>query len=136
MEREFEASMSDDFNTAEAIGHMHKCARQLGALLHEGVRDEPAVRALLAHALASFRKLGSVLGILEKPAKEYFAAIHEEAAAGLAITPDEIEALIRERTEARKTKNWARADEIRKLLLEKNVLLEDGAGGTTWKVNT
>ena len=47
---------------------------------------------------------------------------------------DEIEKLIEERTQARREKNWKRADEIRDSLLKKNIILEDGRGKTTWKV--
>ncbi len=50
------------------------------------------------------------------------------------ITPEEIEALIEERKQARTDKNWARADEIRDELDAKSIVLEDKAGGTIWKV--
>ena len=54
---------------------------------------------------------------------------------GLDIPPvDEIEKLIEERNQARREKNWMRADEIRDFLVKKNIILEDGRGKTTWKV--
>ena len=49
------------------------------------------------------------------------------------IAEDEIEHLISERAEAKKSKNYARADEIRNQLKEAGILLEDSATGTTWK---
>ncbi len=52
---------------------------------------------------------------------------------GDGISPAEIEALIEERAEAKKAKNWARADEIRDSLKEQGILLEDSAAGTKWK---
>ncbi len=50
-----------------------------------------------------------------------------------AIDPAEIEGLIQERADARKNKNFSRADEIRDELLDRNIILEDGPEGTTWR---
>ena len=55
---------------------------------------------------------------------------------GPQITPDEIQQLIDERTQARKDKDWARADAIRKQLIELDILLEDTPQGTIWKVKS
>ena len=46
---------------------------------------------------------------------------------------DKVEKLIADRQQARKDKNWAEADRIRNELTAMNVIIEDGAGGTTWK---
>jgi cysteinyl-tRNA synthetase len=60
-----------------------------------------------------------VLGIYAEPSTE--------------LLDDEIEQLIHERTEARRVKNWRRADEIRDLLTEKGILLEDTPQGVRWR---
>ena len=58
----------------------------------------------------------------------------QAAASGTAaVSKEEIEALIVERLESRKSKNFARSDEIRKDLLARGVILKDGPGGTTWE---
>jgi cysteinyl-tRNA synthetase len=49
------------------------------------------------------------------------------------VTPEQVEALIAERTQARKDRNFARADEIRDQLQDMNIILEDGPGGTVWR---
>ena len=54
----------------------------------------------------------------------------------LGIDEKEVERLIAERTQARKEKNWARADEIRDELAEMSIVVEDKAEGTRWKVKT
>jgi cysteinyl-tRNA synthetase len=54
--------------------------------------------------------------------------------ADLKITPDEIQQLIDQRTQARNDKDWARADAIRKQLSDLDILLEDKPGGTIWRV--
>jgi len=71
-----------------------------------------------------------VLGLLnERPGSflETLARRHGE------IDPSEIERLVAERAEARKEKDWGRADAIRDHLAEKGILLEDNPDGTTWR---
>ena len=65
--------------------------------------------------------IGIFEGSLEMPVKEG------------ELSPEAIEALIAERAEAKKAKNWARADEIRDSLKEQGIILEDSAAGTKWK---
>jgi cysteinyl-tRNA synthetase len=62
------------------------------------------------------------------------ARIKERKAAVLAISPEEIETLIAERSAARKNRDFKRSDEIRDALLDRNIMLLDGAQGTTWTV--
>ena len=70
-----------------------------------------------------------VLGLkLDEPRKEFV----KKAAPGAADDSAEIDALVAQRTEARKTKNWAESDRIRDLLKEKSVEIKDGPQGTTW----
>ena len=72
---------------------------------------------------------GDILGLFRADLKEFFMY-----GTTLTISEDEIKRMIEERAEAKKGKDFNRADEIRKNLLEKGVVLEDGAKGTTWKV--
>ena len=72
-------------------------------------------------AAAVFDEITGVLGI-----------VYDEAPAGETDEDAEIEALIAERTEARKTRNWARADEIRNQLTEMGIVLEDTPQGVKW----
>ena len=74
--------------------------------------------------LAFVKKLDSVLGLFYPP----------ESKASEGIDEAEIEKLINDRNKARAEKDFARADSIRDELLEKGITLEDGPGGTTWKI--
>ncbi len=56
-----------------------------------------------------------------------------EASGDDALSDAEIDSLIQQRLDARKEKNWSEADRIRDQLQEANILLEDGAGGTSWR---
>jgi cysteinyl-tRNA synthetase len=131
---EFEEAMNDDFNTAEALGHMHRCVRQVGSFLHEGVEPRPGTLAVLRYAAESLRRLGGVLGILKEDPAVYFGAKRQGALEGLGLDVAAIEAKIAERAEARKAKDWKRGDAVRDELLARGIVLEDGPKGTTWKV--
>jgi cysteinyl-tRNA synthetase len=131
---QFEEAMNDDFNTAEALGYLHKCARQVGAFLHEGFEPSPRNLAVLRYAAESIRRVGGVLGLLQEPPSAYFGALRQGAAAAKGLDPAAVEAKIAERIQARKDKDWKRADALRDELAAWGVVLEDGPGGTTWKV--
>jgi cysteinyl-tRNA synthetase len=75
------------------------------------------------------RELAGCLGLLARAPE----AFHQGAAQGLDRAA--VEALIAERTDAKKAKNFARADQIRADLLAQGVVLEDGPAGTTWRAN-
>ncbi|MDW7710157.1 MAG: cysteine--tRNA ligase [Deferrisomatales bacterium] len=131
---QFEDAMNDDFNTAEALGHLHRCARQVGSFLHEGCEPSPKNLAVLRYAAQSVRGLGGVLGLLQAPPEAYFGAVKQGAVEARGLDPAEVEAKIAERNRARKEKDWMRADAVRDELAALGVVLEDGPAGTTWKL--
>jgi cysteinyl-tRNA synthetase len=118
----FHAAMDDDFNTPDALAVLFDLAREINRLRSE---DESAAAALGAE----LRRLGGVLGILQDDSEVYLKG---EGLVGALVDAD-IEDLIRRRTEARKSRNWAEADRIRDELQAAGILLEDGAGGTIWR---
>ncbi len=122
-EQRFRAAMEDDFNTPEALAVLFDLAREINR-----VRDEGPARATQLGAL--LRRLGGIMGLLEKEPDEYLKQVAGEAEG---LSADEIEQLIAGRNAARKQKNWAEADRIRGLLKEHGVVLEDSAAGTTWR---
>ena len=119
----FVAAMDDDFNTPEALAVLFDIAREVNRLR----RDSDAAAAPLG---AELRRLGWILGILQDEPEIYL-----QGGDGAATGPSdaEIEGLIAQRLAARKAKNWAEADRIRDELKGQGILLEDGAGGTTWR---
>jgi cysteinyl-tRNA synthetase len=112
---EFESAMDDDFNTAAALAAVHNLAREINTVISSrGLLSQD--REAVAAAVEQFE---SVLGI--------FGSIDTRA------LDSEIEALVEERQEARRQRNFARADEIRDLLSERGILLEDTKDGVRWK---
>ncbi|MGG1877875.1 cysteine--tRNA ligase [Paenibacillus cisolokensis] len=113
---EFHEKMQDDFNTPDAITAMFLWASEANQLLQEA--SVPA--ADLQAVLRAFEEMNGVLRVVD-------SAEAEE------MLDEEIEQLIAERAEARKNKNWARADEIRDMLAAQGILLEDTAQGMRWR---
>ncbi|PQP91034.1 DALR domain-containing protein, partial [Paenibacillus sp. AR247] len=107
--------MNDDFNTPDAITSVFEWVSEANLLLQEPVANPAELKAMLA----AFDELNAVLRL-------YF----EEKAE---LLDEEVEQLIAERAEARKNKNWGRADEIRDELAAKGILLEDTAQGMRWR---
>ncbi|MBC7906008.1 MAG: cysteine--tRNA ligase [Rhodospirillaceae bacterium] len=116
------AALEDDLNTPLAIAHLHELATALNKA--ESNADKAKAKAAL---LAS----GQVLGVLQQDADAWFKWQPDGAAAGL--SDSEIEALIQARTDARKAKDFAESDRIRKHLIDLGIILEDFPQGTTWK---
>ncbi len=110
----FKAAMDDDINTAEAVAELFNLANEIG-------RGNKALAPQL-------KALGGILGLLQREPQTFLQA-GPSGAPGDKEIQDKIDA----RLAARKAKNYAEADRIRKELEAAGVILEDGAKGTTWR---
>jgi cysteinyl-tRNA synthetase len=113
----FTDSLNDDLNTAEALAAVFEYVRDANSAMDAGEfrgGNAPA-------ALAFLSRFDSVFDVLEPTAESK------------KITDAEVEALIAERTAAKKVRNFARADQIRDQLLAEGIVLEDTKSGVRWK---
>ena len=111
----FKQAMDDDLNTADAISVIFELSRFLNTKLDEEVSHE-----FMEMGESIFDELTGVLGIVCKKAGEE-------------LLDEEVEQLIQDRIDARKGKDFRRADEIRDMLKDKGIVLEDTRQGTKWK---
>ncbi|MFP3358923.1 cysteine--tRNA ligase [Planococcus sp. SIMBA_143] len=114
IKQEFIETMDDDFNTANAISKLFDLSKLANTYLLEKQTAEPVLQTFID----VFDELVEVLGLP-------FAQTE--------LLDAEIEALLEERIQARKNRDFARSDEIRDQLKEQNIILEDTAQGTRWK---
>ncbi len=135
LEPRFMEAMDDDFNTALAIGHLFDATRGLNRLLADERWNQSApLRAMIRAGRDRLLSLGEVLGLFGSQPAAWLEGQKSAGLLALGITPEQIERLIEERKEARKKKDFARADAIRQQLAAEGIVLLDGAQGTAWKV--
>ncbi len=120
----FRAAMDDDFNTPEALAVLFDLAREVNR-----ARDRDAVEA--ARLAGLLRELGGVVGLLQTDPDAYLKGGGEEVVPGL--TAADIDDLLEQRQAARKNRDFATADRIRDDLQARGIVIEDGAGGSTWR---
>jgi cysteinyl-tRNA synthetase len=122
----FQEAVDDDFNFANGLVILFEIAKKLikeaNLLVHEGKTETPPQE--LEQQWQTLKEMAQVLGLEAEPEEE-----KQEIIDGLSDA--EIEALIQQRLEARKTKNWAEGDRIRDELKAQGIALIDQAGGVT-----
>ena len=131
----FHEAMDNDFNTAQAIGHLFDAVKLCNKALAQlpGRPSEGDLR-LLAETAKTLKSLSEVLGLLGKDPQAAVADAKVRMLAGITLTEEEIAGLIAKRNQARAAKNWAVSDEVRDLLLNHGIVLKDGPEGTIWQV--
>ena len=121
-EKTFFAAMDDDFNTAEAFGVLFELVTVINKQKGEDIDLANQLGKLLV-------RLGGILGILQSSPADFLRG--DES---IEIDAATIDQLITEREQARVEKNWALADEIRDQLTAMKVVVEDGADGSSWRI--
>ncbi len=132
--KRFQEAMDDDFNTALALGHFHDLARNINALMADGYSRHSFPASLLVSAKDKFRRFGNILGLFQCQPRDYFGDQRQREMSRLRIDENQINRMIRERHEARRQRDWKRADEIRESLASMGIVVEDGPNGTTWRM--
>jgi len=123
----FEQAMDDDFNTPAALAELQGFRSEINKLLETGLSTNARKRARRL-----FRFLGSVMGLFQLEEWQFNVDLSDIGVKGL--EEKDIELKIEERNEARRRKDFMRADEIRQFLKSNGIIIEDRPDGTTrWK---
>ncbi|CAG68340.1 cysteine--tRNA ligase [Acinetobacter baylyi] len=121
----FNIAMRDDFNTPEAIAVLFELNREL----NRAVKEQQAEQAAIYYV--TLRHLTQILGLVQHDVDEFLKSdIGQEV---LSLSDDEIQAMIQQRADAKKAKDFSGADAIRQALLDQGVVLEDTRQGTLWR---
>jgi len=122
-----EQAMDDDFNTPAAVAELQGLRSGVNKLLETGLSTKAREQAR-----QQFRLLGSVMGLFQLEKWRFNVDLSDIGVRGLA--DEEVESKVKERTEARRRKDFKRADEIREFLKSHDIIIEDRPDGTSrWK---
>lgn len=121
----FNTAMRDDFNTSEALAVLFEVIREL----NRAVKEENAEQSAIYYS--TLRHLTNILGLGQHDVDDFLKSdIGQEA---LALSEEQIADFIQQRVDAKKAKDFAKADGIRQSLLDQGVVLEDTRQGTIWR---
>ena len=123
VDKQFNACMDDDFNTALALSNLFGYFKEMKKLLSSG--KSGALFVALSYAV-QIKKTYSLLGIFQKNAKEYTAWYDSQNATAI---PSEVQQIAEERYQARLARDWAKSDELRAKLLGLGYLVKDSKTG-------
>jgi cysteinyl-tRNA synthetase len=133
------AALEADLNAPQALAvlaELAKAANEIGIAANKAKKD-PAkhneLRGLAAAAVEALAQSGAPLGLMQATADAFLARTQERRIRTRKLDPKAIDASLAERASARAGKDFARADAIRKELLEKGVEVLDGPTGSTWR---
>lgn len=131
--KKFIEAMDDDFNTALALSYIFELSKEINRMVDEkGASAIP----LIASANQMFESLAGTLGLLEDNLESFENQAKIRHLARMGLDASFVENAINDRIEARKNKNFQKADEIRNMLVEKGIMLLDTPKGTQWRIKT
>ena len=123
VDEEFNACMSDDFNTALALSNLFGYFKEMKKLL--GAGNSGDFFSALAYAV-QIRKTYSLLGLFKKSTKEYLEWYESKNVSSI---PEDVREIAEERWQARQNKDWAKSDELRAKLAEMGYTVKDSKTG-------
>ena len=135
LEEGFAAAMDDDLNTAQALGHVFGAVRLAGRLMEDKTLAKSRETAdILRRIQADLADWGGELGVFGSASEAFLEALKASRTARLGIDGARVEALVAERQDARKNKDFARSDAIRDELANLGVTVMDTPAGPRWDV--
>lgn len=127
--------MDDDFNTAKALGYVFEYVRAFNALADKkGLKMTESVRNAARTFVAHFEIFSKVFNLTDELPDTFLKELRKNVLTEKGLALSDIEALLTQRLEARKQKNFALSDQIRADLLTKGIELRDSPAGTDWDV--
>jgi len=122
--------MDDDLNSAGGLGLIFEKIRNINRLMDSSAPKKD-IKSQLLKERRDFLDCAMTMGLFQEEPSNFLEKIAE---APPEISAEEIEAMIQERNQARKRKDWAKADSIRSELSKQGIILEDGPEGTSWRL--
>ncbi|MCX5805355.1 MAG: cysteine--tRNA ligase [Proteobacteria bacterium] len=131
IEKKFYEAMDDDFNTALALSYMFELSKMLNKLIDSN--DESAWPFII-YTKNVFTSIADVLGFLKSDFDTFDSQEKIRHLRRVGLDTPSLEGLMKERIDARNSKNYKRADEIREMLSGQGIFLQDSPKGTEWRI--
>jgi len=131
IEKKFFEAMDDDFNTALALSYVLEISKNINKMVDD--QDESLI-PLIAYTSHIFMTLSDILGLMKNDVSAMESEEKVRHMKRLGLDPSFVENAMRQRMEARQSKNYQKADEIRAMLSEKGIALLDTPNGTEWRI--
>lgn len=132
----FLQAMDDDFNTAAALGHVFGTVRLVNRVLEDkALRGKDGTKAFLEQVLEEVKIWSQILGVFGSEPAAILLELRDLSAKRLNIDTQKVEVLLQERFEAKKNKDFAKADAIRAELAAMHVEVRDTQNGQVWAIN-
>lgn len=134
IDKDFIASMDDDFNTAAAISNLFAIFKYINTLLIDKKIFKEDITFTLDVIIKKLDENFSIIGLLQDNPDEFVSELKNKHMKNLNINVETIEDEIQKRNEAKANKDYQLSDTLRAALLEKGIILNDKKEGTSWDV--
>ncbi len=131
----FEASMNEDFNTADALSKFFELMRAFNNLTRKPGKVKPEQKAVAEVYLHWIKDRGNILALFQENPAEYLQILDDMLLRQKGLNREDINQLVASRKKARENKDYAKSDEIRDQLASMGVLVMDSAEGSVWEVD-
>ena len=125
---------NDDFNTAKSMADIFEIVRLFNQKIKPGIKQTADTQSIAALFLNFIRENGTMMALFGEPPKDFLRSLDEMLIRQKALDVNAIEALVAKRWEAKKLKDFATADSLRKELLNMGIDVRDAASESTWEV--
>lgn len=127
-------SFDDDFNSAEGIARLFEMVRVFNSKVRRGMKATPQALGM-SEAFAKFTgKYGRLLSVFAEPAGQFLKDLDDRLLQRMNLDRGDIDRIVDERAQARNAKDFAKSDELRKVLTDKGISVSDLATGSFWEV--
>lgn len=136
LKEQFEDALDDDLNTGKALGHIFSQTRIINRILEDkNMRKAREAGNIMEDFIGISHNWHAQLGLFGEEPEKFLHNLRNIQAARLNLDVSNIEALLQERTEAKKTKNYIKADQLRNQLAEGGILIRDTLNGSVWDID-
>jgi cysteinyl-tRNA synthetase len=129
-----EDALNDDFNTPEVFARIFEIIRLFNASYKPGQKVTPQIKWRAVQMNKWIRQAGELMSLFQEPAGKFLRTLDDLLLSLMKIQRSDVDALVKERTDARTNKDFKKSDDIRDRLQKMGIAVQDTSDGTVWEV--